>query len=42
MRLLLTIIFAAIFVWIVDMTTYISLQKPLSQAGSDFLLWTTS
>jgi len=41
MRLLLTIIFAAIFVWIVGMT-YISLQKPLSQAGSDFLLWTTS
>jgi len=36
MRLLLKIIFAAIFVWMVVMTTYLSLQKPLWQAGSEF------
>lgn len=36
MRLLLKIIFAAIFVWMVSMTTYLSLQKPLWQAGSEF------
>jgi Protein of unknown function (DUF1475) len=36
MRLLLTIIFAAIFLWMVGMTTYVSLYKPLWQAGSGF------
>jgi hypothetical protein len=36
MRLLLKIIFAAIFVWMVGMTTYVALHKPLWQAGSEF------
>ena len=36
MRLLLKLIFAAIFVWMVAMTTYVSLHKPLWQAGSEF------
>jgi len=41
MRLLLKVLFAAIFVWMVGMTTYVSLHKPLSQAGSEFS-WVTS
>ena len=36
MRLLLKVIFAAIFVWMVSMTIYLSLQKPLWQAGAEF------
>ena len=36
MRVLLKTIFAAIFVWMVSMTTYLSLHKPLWQAGSEF------
>ncbi len=36
MRVLLKIIFAAIFVWMVSMTTYLSLHKPLWEAGSEF------
>ncbi len=36
MRTLLKIIFAAIFVWMVSMTTYLSLHKPLWLAGSEF------
>jgi Protein of unknown function (DUF1475) len=36
MRLLLKIIFSGIFVWMVSMTTYLSLHKPLWQAGSEF------
>jgi hypothetical protein len=36
MRLLLKAIFSAIFVWMVSMTTYLSLRKPLWQAGSEF------
>jgi uncharacterized protein DUF1475 len=41
MRLLLKIIFAGIFVWMVSMTTYLSLRKPLWLAGSEFS-WTGS
>jgi hypothetical protein len=41
MRLLLKIIFAAIFVWMVSMTTYLSLHKPLWEAGSEFS-WASS
>jgi Protein of unknown function (DUF1475) len=41
MRLLLKIIFAAIFIWMVSMTTYLSLHKPLWQAGSE-LSWAGS
>ncbi len=41
MRLLLKIIFAAIFLWMVGMTTYVSLHKPLWQAGSEFS-WVSS
>jgi len=41
MRLLLKIIFAAIFIWMVSMTTYLSLQKPLWQAGPEFS-WASS
>jgi len=41
MRLLLKILFAGIFVWMVGMTTYVSLHKPLWQAGSEFS-WASS
>ena len=41
MRLLLKITFAAIFLWMVGMTTYVSLHKPLWQAGSEFS-WVSS
>src|SRR5271163_3195968 len=41
MRLLLKAIFSAIFVWMVSMTTYLSLHKPLWQAGSEFS-WASS
>lgn len=36
MRLLLKILFAAIFIWMVGMTTYVSLHKSLMLAGSEF------
>jgi hypothetical protein len=36
MRLLLKIIFAATFLWMVGMTTYVSLHKSLLLAGSEF------
>jgi len=36
MRLLLKIIFAAIFLWMVGMTTYVGLHKSLLLAGSEF------
>lgn len=36
MRLLLKTIFTGIFLWMVGMTTYVSLHKPLWQAGSEF------
>lgn len=41
MRLLLKIIFVAIFLWMVAMTTWVSLHKPVWQAGSEFS-WITS
>jgi hypothetical protein len=41
MRLLLKIMFAAIFLWMVGMTTYVSLHKPLWQATSEFS-WASS
>jgi len=41
MRLLLKIIFAVIFLWMVGMTTYVSLHKPLWLAGSEFS-WVSS
>jgi|ERR1700690_2717748 Protein of unknown function (DUF1475) len=41
MRLLLKTVFACIFIWMVGMTTYISLHKPLWQAGSEFS-WASS
>lgn len=36
MKLLLKVIFAGIFVWMVGMTTYVSIHKPLWQAVSEF------
>jgi hypothetical protein len=36
MRLVLKLLFAAIFLWMVGMTTYVSLHKPLWLAGSEF------
>jgi Protein of unknown function (DUF1475) len=36
MKLFLKIIFVAIFIWMIAMTTYVSIHKPLSQAGSEF------
>jgi hypothetical protein len=36
MRLFLKLIFAAIFVWMIAMTTYVSLHKSILQAGSEF------
>lgn len=36
MRLLLKLIFAAILIWMIAMTTYVSLHKPLWQAGTEF------
>lgn len=41
MRLMLKIMFAVIFFWMVGMTTYVSLHKPLWQAGSEFS-WVSS
>lgn len=41
MRLLLKITFAAIFLWMVGMTTYVSLHKSLWLAGSEFS-WVSS
>lgn len=41
MRLLLKIIFAAIFLWMVGMTTYVSLHKSLLLAASEFS-WVSS
>jgi len=41
MKLVLILLFLAIFLWMVGMTTYVSLHKPLSQAGSEFS-WTSS
>ena len=38
MRLLLKIMFAAIFLWMVGMTTYVSLHKSLLLAASEFSL----
>jgi len=36
MRLLLKLLFAAVFLWMVVMTTYVSLHKPIWEAGSEF------
>lgn len=36
MRLFLKLIFAAIFVWMIAMTTYVSLHKSILQSGSEF------
>jgi hypothetical protein len=38
---MLKIMFAVIFFWMVGMTTYVSLHKPLWQAGSEFS-WVSS
>jgi hypothetical protein len=40
MRLLLKMMFSSIFLWMVGMTTYVSLHKPLWQAGWEFS-WAT-
>lgn len=36
MRLLLKLIFAVIFLWMIGMTTYVSLHKSLLLAGTEF------
>jgi hypothetical protein len=36
MRLFLKIMFSAVFLWMVAMTAYVSVHKPLWQAGSEF------
>jgi hypothetical protein len=36
MRVFLKLIFAGIFIWMVGMTSYVSLHKPLWLAGSEF------
>ncbi len=41
MRLTLKLLFSAIFLWMVCMTTYVSLQKPLWLSGSEFS-WSSS
>jgi hypothetical protein len=41
MRLFLKVIFGAIFIWMIAMTSYVSLHKPLWLAGSEFS-WSSS
>ena len=41
MKLFLKLLFAAIFLWMVGMTTYVSLHKSIMLAGSEFS-WQTS
>ena len=41
MRLILKLLFLGIFLWMVGMTTYVSLHKSLLQAGSEFS-WASS
>ncbi len=36
MKLVLKVLFAAIFIWMVAMTSYVSLHKPISLAPSEF------
>ena len=36
MRLLLKVLFSGIFLWMVGMTTYVSLHKSIMQAGTEF------
>jgi hypothetical protein len=36
MRFLLKLQFAAIFIWMVAMTTYVSIHKPIWMAGTEF------
>ena len=41
MRLVLKLLFSGIFLWMVGMTTYVSLHKSLLQAGTEFS-WASS
>ena len=36
MKVLLKLLFAAIFIWMIGMTVYVCLHKPLWQAGTEF------